>query len=102
MPSGINISYGEPLHFSVDNLGMVEAGKRMLTLFGKDRREILSFFVLPVYTKDGRCDPVNISQKEEAEAFSRFARTFMEEVNAANGIADIRKAKEEALMRQVK
>lgn len=102
MPSGINISYGEPLHFSVDNLGMVEAGKRMLTLFGKDRREILSFFVLPVYTKDGRCDPVNISQKEEAEAFSWFARTFMEEVNAANGIADIRKAKEEALMRQVK
>ncbi len=45
---------------------------------------------------------MNISQKEEAEAFSRFARTFMEEVNAANGIADIRKAKEEALMRLVK
>jgi hypothetical protein len=39
---------------------------------------------------------VNIQQKEEAEAFAQFSRALMEEVNAANGVTDLKAAKKEA------
>lgn len=50
---GGDISYGEPIHYGKNDLGM-------------------------------------------AEAFGQFARSLMQEVNAANGITDIKAAKKEA------
>ena len=47
-------------------------------------------------TKEDKYHPVNIQQKEEAEAFARFAQAFAQDVNAANGITDIKAAKKEA------
>ncbi len=47
-------------------------------------------------TKDDKYHPVNIQQKEEAESFQQYAQALMQEVNAANGITDIKAAKKEA------
>jgi len=93
---GGNVSYGEPVHYGKDDLGMVEAKDVRLTLYDTDREEIFTLFVAASNTKDDQYHPVNIQQKEEAEAFYQYAKTLMEEVNTANGITDIKKAKKEA------
>jgi len=93
---GGDISYGEPIHIVKDDLGMAEAKSIVLTLYDKDRKELLTLYVAASNTKDDKYHPVNIQQKEEAEAFSEFAKALMQEVNAANGITDIKKAKKEA------
>ncbi|MBD5457795.1 MAG: hypothetical protein HDR27_04390 [Lachnospiraceae bacterium] len=93
---GGDISYGEPVHYGKNDLGMAEAKDGYLTLFDKERKEIMTLFVVASNTKDDKYHPVNIQQKEEAEAFGQFARSLMQEVNAANGITDIKAAKKEA------
>lgn len=93
---GGDMSYGEPIHFGKDDLGMVEAKKGCTILYDKDRKELLTLFVVESNTKDDKYHPVNIQQKEEAEAFAQFSQTLMQEVNAANGITDIKAAKKEA------
>lgn len=93
---GKEIGYSEPVHFGKDNLGMVEAKKGYTILFDRDRKEILTLYVAESNTKEDKYHPVNIQQKEEAEAFGQFAQALMQEVNAANGITDIKAAKKEA------
>ena len=93
---GGDISYSELIHIGKDDLGMAEAKNGYLTLFDKDRKELFTLFVVASNTKDDQYHPVNIQQKEEAEAFRQFSQTLMEEVNAANGITDIKAAKKEA------
>ena len=94
---GGDISYGEYLHYGKNDLGMVEAKNNgVLTLYDKDRKELFTLFVVESNTKDDKYHPVNIQQKEEAEAFAQFARALMEEVNAANGVTDLKAAKKEA------
>ena len=89
---GGDISYGEYLHYGKNDLGMVEAKNNgVLTLYDKDRKELFTLFVVESNTKDDKYHPVNIQQKEEAEAFA-----LMEEVNAANGVTDLKAAKKEA------
>ena len=68
----------------------------VLTLYDKDRKELFTLFVVESNTKDDKYHPVNIQQKEEAEAFAQFSRALMEEVNAANGVTDLKAAKKEA------
>ena len=76
---------------------MVEAKNNgVLTLYDKDRKELFTLFVVESNTKDDKYHPVNIQQKEEAEAFAQFSRALMEEVNAANGVTDLKAAKKEA------
>ncbi len=93
---GGDISYGQPLHYGKNDLGMAEAKKGLLTLYDKDRKEIFTLFVVESNTKDDKYHPVNIQQKEEAEAFAQFSQALMQEVNAAHGITDIKAAKKEA------
>ena len=67
-----------------------------MTLFDRDRKELMTLFVVASNTKDDKYHPVNIQQKEEAEAFGQFAWNLMQEVNASNGVTDIKAAKKEA------
>lgn len=93
---GGDLSYSEPIHFEKEVLGMVEAKNGYMTLFDNDRKEILTFFVVASNTKDDKYHPVNIQQKEEAEAFQQYSQALMQEINTANGITDVKKAKKEA------
>ena len=93
---GGDVSYSEPLHFQKGDLGMAETKNGLLVLYGKDRKELMNLFVVASNTKEDKYHPVNIQQKEEAEAFARFAQAFAQDVNAANGITDIKAAKKEA------
>ena len=93
---GGDMSYSEPIHFGKNDLGMVEAKKGYTILYGKDRKELLPLYVVESNTKDDKYHPVNIQQKEEAEAFAQFSQSLMQQVNAANGITDIKAAKKEA------
>lgn len=93
---GGDMSYSEPIHFGKNDLGMVEAKKGYTILYGKDRKELLTLYVVESNTKDDKYHPVNIQQKEEVEAFAQFSQSLMQQVNAANGITDIKAAKKEA------
>ena len=93
---GGDVSYSEPLHFQKGDLGMAETKNGLLVLYGKDRKELMNLFVVASNTKEDKYHPVNIQQKEEAEAFMQFAQSFAQEINAANGITDIKAAKKEA------
>ncbi|MCI9668870.1 MAG: hypothetical protein HFG19_04230, partial [Oscillospiraceae bacterium] len=64
--------------------------------FDKNQKELFTLFVVASNTKDDKYHPVNIQQKEEAEAFAQFAQALMQEVNTANGITDIKAAKKAA------
>ncbi|MDE6974063.1 MAG: hypothetical protein K2P38_13350 [Lachnospiraceae bacterium] len=93
---GGGLSYGEPIHLGEDDLGMVEAKKGYTIFYDKDRKDIMTLYVVESNTKDDKCHPVNIQQKEEAEAFAQFSQTLMQDVNSANGITDIKAAKKES------
>ena len=93
---GGDMSYSEPIHLGKDDLGMVEAKNGYVTLYDKDRKQLMTLFVVASNTKDDKYHPVNIQQKEEAESFQQYAQALMQEVNAANGITDIKAAKKEA------
>ncbi len=93
---GGDMSYSEPIHLGKDDLSMVEAKNGYVTLYGKDRKQLMTLFVVASNTKDDKYHPVNIQQKEEAESFQQYAQALMQEVNAANGITDIKAAKKEA------
>ena len=75
---------------------MVEAKKGYTIFYDKDRPDIMTLYVVESNTKDDKCHPVNIQQKEEAEAFAQFSQTLMQDVNSANGITDIKAAKKES------
>lgn len=94
--AGGDISYSEPIHMVKDEFGMAETRNGLLTLYSKDRKEPMNFFVVASNTKEDKYHPVNIQQKEEAAAFMQFAESFAQEINAANGITDIKAAKKEA------
>lgn len=93
---GGEIGYTAPLHYGKNDLGMAEAKNGYLTLYDRDRKELFTLFVVESNTKDDKYHPVNIQQKEEAEAFGQFSRALMQEVNAANGVTDLKAAKKEA------
>ena len=86
----------EAVRIGKEDLGMAEAKNGLLTLFDKNQKELFTLFVVASNTKDDKYHPVNIQQKEEAEAFAQFAQALMQEVNTANGITDIKAAKKAA------
>ena len=84
--AGGDVSYSEPIHFGKGDLGMVEAKKGHTVIYDKDRKEILTLYVVESNTKDDKYHPVNIQQKEEAAAFEKFAKDFQECVNRERGV----------------
>ena len=93
---GGDISYSQPMHMEKGDFGMAEFKNCLLTLYNKDKKESMNLFVAASNTKEDKYHPVNIQQKEEAEAFAQFAEAFAKDINAANGITDIKAAKKEA------
>lgn len=80
---GGDVSYGEPMCLTKENLGMVnaKAGDSWATFYDTEQKEIATIMVGPSNTKDGKYHPVNIQQKEEYAAFVEFVKEFMAEVN---------------------
>ncbi|MDE6219513.1 MAG: hypothetical protein K2G51_03610 [Lachnospiraceae bacterium] len=93
---GGDIGGGQPIHYGRGDLGMAEFKNGLLTMYDRDRKEVMNLFVVASNTKEDKYHPVNIQQKEEAEAFAQFAEAFARDINAANGITDIKAAKKEA------
>lgn len=90
------ISGGQPVHLEKSGLGMADFKNGLLTIYGKDKKELMNLFVTASNTKDDQYHPVNIQQKEEAASFAQFAEAFARDINAANGITDLKAAKKEA------
>ncbi len=80
---GGDMSYGEAMSFSKENVGMVNAkeGDSWMTLYDLEKNEMVNIIVGPSNTKDDKYHPVNIQQKEEYQAFCEFVKDFMKEVN---------------------
>lgn len=80
---GGDMSYGEAMTFTKENVGMVNAkeGDSWMTLYDLDQKEMVNFIIGPSNTKDDKYHPVNIQQKEEYQAFCDFVKDFMKEVN---------------------
>lgn len=98
--AGGDMSYQEPIHMGVEDFGMAEALPGTLRLYDKDRKEIMALIVIASNTKEDKYHPVNIQQPEAAEAFGQFAQDFMQQVNAANGITDLKMAKHMAKLKK--
>lgn len=80
---GGDVSYGDPVCLTKDNLSMVNAkeGENWLSFYDLEQKEIMSVMVMPSNTKEDKYHPVNIQQKAEYEAFLTFVKEFMAEVN---------------------
>lgn len=80
---GGDITYGEPVCLTKENLGMVNTkdGFNWATFYDLEQKEILTLAVYPSNLKGDKYEPVNIQQKEEYEAFVAFLKEFASEVN---------------------
>lgn len=58
--------------------------KNWFTFYGMDGKEICSLDVWASNTSNGKYEPLNIQQKEEAEKFKTFIEHFMNSVNHTN------------------
>lgn len=81
-----DISHGEPMCFTKDNLGMVDSDHTLTTLYDTDQKEILTLAVFPSNLKGDKYEPVNIQQAEAAKAFETFIKEFMKEVNTYHNV----------------
>lgn len=82
---GGDISYGEPMRLTKENLGMIDSDG-WATFYDLEKTEILTLAVYPSNLKSGKFEPVNIQQKEAAEAFGVFIKEFMTEVNTYHNV----------------
>ena len=78
-----DMSFGTPLSFTKENVGMVNAkvGKNWLEIYDLKQKEVVKLMVGPCETKEDKFHPVNIEQKEEFQEFCNFIGEFMKEVN---------------------
>lgn len=81
-----DISHGEPMCFTKDNLGMVDSDNTWTTLYDTDQKEILTLAVFSSNLKGDKYEPVNIQQAEAAKAFETFIKEFMKEVNTYHNV----------------
>lgn len=70
------------------DVGIVNSkkGEAWVELYDNSQQEILSIMVMPENLNDDKFHPLNILQKEEAEAFVAWKDKWMEEINAVKGI----------------
>lgn len=84
---GGDISYGEPMCLTKENLGMIDSDSNVwATFYDLEKKEILTLVVSPSNLKSGKYEPVNIQQKEAAESFGVFIKEFMTEVNTYRNV----------------
>ncbi|MDE5967208.1 MAG: hypothetical protein K2G89_10290 [Lachnospiraceae bacterium] len=84
---GGDISYGEPMCLTKENVGIVDSDSyAWATFYDLEKKEILTLTVSPSNLKGDKYEPVNIQQKEAAEAFGVFIKEFMAEVNAYHNV----------------
>lgn len=83
---GGDISYGEPMCFTKENLGMIDSSNIWATFYDLEKKEILTLAVYSSNTKGDKYEPVNIQQKEAAKAFQIFIKEFMAEVNTYHNV----------------
>lgn len=83
------LRYKDTYYIAKNDLGAINAkkGESWMTLYDKSRKKIVSLEVKAENTKGDRFHPVNIVQKEEADAFARLAENWLNEVNDANGVS---------------
>lgn len=86
---GGDISYSNAFCIRKADLGMVNSkpNAAWAEFYDKNLNEIISLSVFGENLKDDKYHPLNIIQEEEAEKFAAWKDTWMEAVNAANGIA---------------
>ena len=90
VPIGVEhgkIVYTEPIKASSENLNYVGGNAYQLQLnFPGGKKNVYLITVSASNTKMGKECQVNIQQKEEAEAFEKFAKDFQECVNRERGV----------------
>jgi hypothetical protein len=85
---GGEMSFDETYCLTKENLGMINAkkGQDWSSYYDKEQKPIVHITVQSSNTKDDKYHPVNIQQKEEAQAYADFVQQFMNDVNLANGV----------------
>lgn len=86
--AGGDISYSQSYCIRKADLGMVNSkqGAAWVELYDKNLNEMISLSVFGENLRDDKYHPVNIIQEEEAKQFVAWKDSWMESVNAANGI----------------
>lgn len=87
-PAGGELSYRDPFCLRKSDLGGINGAPKvgLATFYDENLKEILSIRVEESNTKDDKYHPVNIQQKEAAEAFTAIMERWMQEVNDAHNI----------------
>lgn len=85
------IDYSNSFVIEKSRLGIVNGSrnKEVLTwaaFYDEAQKHILSIWVRESNTKDFKCYPVNIQQKEEMIKFGQLVNQWMDEVNTAHGV----------------
>lgn len=70
------------------DVGIVNSkkGERWVELYDDAQKEIVSIMVLPENLNEDKFHPLNVLQKEEADAFVSWKDKWMDEINTAKGI----------------
>lgn len=85
------IGYSDSFVIEKSKLGIVNGIRNKDTLtwaafYDEKQQKILSIWVRESNTKDSKCYPVNIQQKEEMRKFGQLVNQWMDEVNSAHGV----------------
>lgn len=85
------ISYAKPFVIEKSRLGIVNGSGNKekavwAAFYNEEQNHILSLWVRESNTKDSKCYPVNIQQKEETVKFAELINRWMDEVNTAHGV----------------
>lgn len=85
---GGDMSYSETYCIQKTDLGMVNSKKdaAWAEFYDKNGNEMISLTVFGENLRDDKYHPVNIIQEEEAKKFVAWKDSWMESVNAANGV----------------
>lgn len=68
-----------------ENLGQVKLDGAETVLFDKTGKQLCIIRVDASNTRQGKYEPFNVQQKEQADAYNAFLKTFAGEINAASG-----------------
>lgn len=85
------IGYSNSFVIEKSRLGIVNGSRNKNTVtwaefYDEEQKHILSIWVRESNTKDSKCYPVNIQQKEETVKFGQLVNQWMDEVNTAHGV----------------
>ncbi len=83
-----DVSYSNAYAITKAELGMINSKKDApwAEFYDKSGREILSISVFGENLRDDKYHPLNIMQEEEAKKFAAWKDSWMDAVNAANGV----------------